>query len=593
MTGERDDEMQPVQAAGDVTARIAAEDEAIRELQPGDMSAAAPASAGRGLLGSSAVMAAGTVTSRLTGVLRDVAMTAALGFYLVSDAYSLGNTLPNIVYILIAGGALNAVFIPQLVRRMKDDADGGTAYLDRLLTLVMTVLVALTVAAVILAPLIVDLYATSAYGPGQRDLAVAFARLCLPQILFYGAYAMLSQVLNSRGRFGPPMFAPIANNIVAIATFLLFLAIAGTSAAADGVLTPDQIAILGIGTTLGVVAQSAILIPVLWKAGYIWRPRFDWRGVGLRKTGTLALWTIGLVMVNQAAYVIITRLATLANVNAAAGDTVAAGLTTYQKAHLVFILPHSVITVSVVTAMLPALSRLAHSGHLVEVGQDIGRVMRNVAALIIPIGTVLLLVSPSLSILLFGYGASTVAQAELTGIVVAMFTVGLVPFTLFYVLLRGFYALEDTRTPFWVSALFNGLMLLFAVPLFYAASRIVGGGGPQVAALALGYSLAYWLVFAVTWWLLARRLGTLDSRRTLGALARMLAAATVAFGVMYAAQRGLALIPLSLGPWGSALVRIVILSGVGAASYGACAALFKVTEVSDAITMLRRRLRRS
>ena len=592
MTAPEDAELNRPQAA-EVTARIEADDEAVRELQPGDLSAAAPSAAGRGLLGSSAIMAVGTVTSRLTGVLRDVAMTAALGFYLVSDAYSLGNTLPNIVYILIAGGALNAVFIPQLVRRMKDDADGGTAYLNRLLTLVMTVLVILTILAVALAPLIVDLYATSAYGPGQRDLAIAFARLCLPQILFYGAYAMLSQVLNSRGRFGPPMFAPIANNVVAIATFLLFLAIAGTSAAADGILTPDQIAILGIGTTLGVVAQATILIPVLWKAGYIWRPRFDWRGVGLRKTGTLALWTIGLVLVNQAAYVVITRLATLANVNAAAGDTVAAGLTTYQKAHLVFILPHSVITVSVVTALLPALSRLAHNGQLVQVGQDIGRVMRNVAALIIPIGTVLLIVSPRLSILLFGYGASTVAQAELTGIVVAMFTVGLVPFTLFYVLLRGFYALEDTRTPFWVSALFNALMLLFAVPLFYAAPRVFGGGGPQVAALALGYSLAYWLVFAVTWWLLARRLGTLDSRRTIVALLRMLLAAGAAFGAMYLGTRGLALLDLSsAGPWISSLVGIVVLSAIGGATFIAAAALLRVTEVSEALTMVRRRLRR-
>ena len=141
-------------------------------------------SATTGLIGSSAVMATGTVISRVTGVARDIALTAALGFYLVSDAYSLGNTMPNVLYILVIGGALNAVFIPQLVRRMKDDADGGQAYADRLLTLSGLVLLVFSIAAVLMAPILVDLYATSAYDDSQRALATAFARLCLPQIFF-------------------------------------------------------------------------------------------------------------------------------------------------------------------------------------------------------------------------------------------------------------------------------------------------------------------------------------------------------------------------------------------------------------------------
>jgi len=224
------------------------------------------------LIRSSAVMASGTVLSRITGVARDVAMTAALGFYIVSDAYSLGNTMPNVLYILIAGGALNAVFIPQLVRKMKEDADGGAAYADRLLTITGVTLLVFSIAAVLAAPLLVDLYATAAYSDEQRELATAFARLCLPQIFFYGVYTLIAQVLNSRGRFGPPMFAPIANNIVAIATFVLFLIIAGTSAAADGELSTDQILLLGIGTTLGVVVQALILLPTMWRTGYHWRP---------------------------------------------------------------------------------------------------------------------------------------------------------------------------------------------------------------------------------------------------------------------------------------------------------------------------------
>ena len=240
-----------------------------------------PSVTNAGLLSSSAVMAAGTVASRVTGVMRDIAMTAALGLYLVSDAFSLGNTLPNIIYILVIGGALNAIFIPQLVRRMKDDADNGRAYADRLLTITFLSLLVLSVAAVLLAPWIVDLYSTAQYGSDQRELATAFARLCLPQIFFYGAFALLSQVLNSRGKFGAPMFAPIIANVIAIATFVTFIVIAGTTAAADGQLSSDQVLLLGLGTTIGVALQALVLIPVLWKAGYVWRPRFDWRGHGL------------------------------------------------------------------------------------------------------------------------------------------------------------------------------------------------------------------------------------------------------------------------------------------------------------------------
>jgi putative peptidoglycan lipid II flippase len=178
--------------------------------------------------------------------------------------------------------------------------------------------------------------------------------------------------------------------------------------------------ILGIGTTLGVISQAVILFPVLRRAGFHWRPRFDWKGAGLGKAGGLAMWTIGLVLVNQATYVVITRLATQANVDAAAAGTVAAGLTTYQKAHLVFMLPHSVITISIVTAMLPALSRIAHAGDLRQVGSDIGTTMRTVAALIVPIAAVLFVTGSDLSILLFGYGAATPEQASLMGEIVSI-----------------------------------------------------------------------------------------------------------------------------------------------------------------------------
>lgn len=538
----------------------------------------------------SAVMAAGTVASRITGVFRDIAATAALGFFLVSDAFSLGNSLPTVIYILVIGGALNAVFVPQLVRRMKEDADDGRAYADRLITLVGSILLVFSILAVLCAPLIVDLYTPDNYPANEYDLAVAFARLCLPQVLFYGIYTMLSQVLNARGRFGAPMFAPIANNVVAIATFLLFIVVAGTSAAADGALTTQQVLILGIGTTLGVIVQSLILIPVLVRSGYHWKPRFDWKGSGLGKTGSLALWTIGLVFVNQAAYIVITRLAAKANVDAAAAGVAAAGLTTYQKAHLVFMLPHSVITVSIVTAMLPALSRVAHEGNLRKVGDDVGATMRLVAALIVPIAAILMCVGTGVAILLFGYGAATPQQAGIMGAIVSVFMIGLLPFTLFYVMLRGYYALEDTKTPFWITVGFNIALLAIAVPLFNASRA----GGFQVGSLALSYGIAYWIAFIVSWFILGRRLGGLDTRRTVMTLVKLIVAGLVSLGAMFATyvfvfERGTKIYERSkLG----VLEEVVLISLIGLAVYLLCAWILRVHEVGQAVELVRRKIRR-
>ena len=542
---------------------------------------------------NSAVMAAGTVVSRITGIGRDIAMTAALGFYLVSDAYSLGNSLPTMIYILVIGGALNAVFIPQLVRRMKDDADDGKAYADRLLTITATALLVLSVAAVAAAPWIVDLYTPADYPQAEYDLAVAFARLFLPQIFFYGLYTMLSQVLNARGHFAAPMFAPIANNIIAIATFTIFLVIAGTSAAADGELSTDQVLLLGIGTTLGVIVQAVLLLPVLLRSGYIWTPRFDWRDSGLGKAAKLATWTVALVLVNQITYLFFTRFAAQANVNASASDMVAAGITTYQKAHLVFMLPHSVITISLVTALLPSLSRVAHAGLLLDVGRDVARAMRVVSVLIVPIAAVLAVNGAAISILLFGYGAATPEQAAFMGVTVTMFMVGLPAFTLFYVLLRGFYALEDTRTPFFVTVAFSAVMLLLAYPLF----NLMSGGGTQVAALALAYSLAYWAGLAIAWMTLARRLGTLESGRTVWALVRVLLAGAVSIAVMlvvtaaaFSAQAPSSQVTLEVRL--NLLLTVAVVSAVGLAVFVLAAWAFRVREVSDVLSLMKRMSRR-
>lgn len=528
-------------------------------------------------------MALGTVLSRVTGLARDITMTAALGFFIASDAYSLGNTLPNIISILVAGGALNAVFIPQLVRHIKDDADGGTAYADRLLTVVTAWMVLATTLAVVLAPQLVSIYASSDYTADQAALATAFARWCLPQIVFYGLFTMWSQVLNARGHFAVPMFAPIINNLVAIITFGVFISMTTAENVADATLTPTQIAVLGAGTTLGVVAQAFILVPVLRRSGYVYRPRFDVKNQGLGKAGSLAVWTLALVVVNQLAYIVVTRLATNANVQAINEGATAAGLTTYQKAHLVFMLPHSVITVSLVTALLPQLSRIAHDGLLNDVGMQLGRSVRIVGSMILPIAGVLLVVAPQLTELLFGLGAATSESAKLTGNVVQVFALGLLPFTLIYLLFRGWYALEDTKAPFVVTLLINAVNLGLSIPLFFAVPL-----GFKIQSLAVAYVTAYWLALLVAWPFLERRLGTLDTPRTVRALVRTGVATFIGTALGFAAR---ALLNNSFATASrlELLVLITSVSVVICTGYLATARLLHVEDVKYAYGLLRRR----
>ncbi|MFA7265887.1 MAG: murein biosynthesis integral membrane protein MurJ [Candidatus Nanopelagicales bacterium] len=553
------------------------------------------ADATRSVVRSSALMAAGTITSRITGVLRDIAITAALGSAILADTYALGNSLPNIIYILVIGGALNAIFIPQLVRHMRTDADGGDGYADRLITLVGLILVAATVLAIVCAPWIVEIYTTSSFTDEQLSLATAFARFCLPQIVFYGLYTMFSQVLNSRMHFGAPMFAPIVNNVVMIATALGFIFVAGTTATTS-TITSGQVMWLGIGTTLGVAAQAAVLVPVLIRVGYKWRPRFDFRGHGLGKAGSLAGWTIGLVLVNQVGFLVISRLATQANFLAEQSGGVPQGLATYQRAFLVFMLPHSVITISLVTALFPRMSKSAAVGALRDVAHDVAEGIRLIAALLLPCVMFLVAFGPMLGTVFFGFGANRGAPATYTGLVVSVFALGMLPFGIFYILLRGWYAVEDTRTPFYLTVIYN----LIAMPLTFLLFS-VAPSELAVCALALAYGLAYWITISIAWVWLSRRLGGLETGLTVRTLARMSVAAFVAAALGLGAVVVWAVFVGGGGVDGiyqqltaDQLTSLFVLIGGGVVTvfaYLALSHLLRVTEVQSVTSSLTSKLR--
>ena len=419
-----------------------------------------------GVLRNSAVMAVATVGSRLSGFVRSLVLVWALGTAIFADSFNLANTIPTSIYILVAGGALNSVFMPQLVRAMKRDDDRGEAFAQRLITLVSIVLATMSVVAVIAAPWLVRLWANPAMlEPASRpyfDIAVMLARYCLPQIFFYGLYVILGQILNSRGRFGPMMWAPLLNNVVSIAVLLTYIGI-GHHITAQTVTGVDK-AVLGIGSTLGIVAQALCLLPLLKKVGFRFRFRFDLRGQGLSTSSRLALWTIGFVIVNQVWFVIASRITTGVSAEIRQQGRVGGfGLTPFLTAYTIFQLPHSVITVSLVTALLPTLSRLAADHDLTGVREDLSNTLRTATAVLAPAAAVFVVLGPMFTQAIFSSGSVTPAAARYIGLILAAFGPAVIPFSSHYVTLRAYYAHEDTRTPLLVQFVVIGVGITFAL----------------------------------------------------------------------------------------------------------------------------------
>ena len=262
------------------------------------------------LLRSTRTMAVGTVASRGTGFLRTALLAAVLGVKGVALAFNVANTAPNIVYELLLGGILTSVVVPLVVRANKDG--DGEAFVQRLLTLTVLVLGAASLLLIALAPQIVDVYISSSVSSDTRDLAITFARFFLPQVLFYGIGAVLGAYLNTRGHFGPPMWAPVLNNVVVIGTLVVFALVPGPAALTSASITQTQVLVLGVGVTLGIVAQTVALVPALRATGFHFRPRLDLRGSGLGHAARLARWVFLYVVASQAAYLVVVRLATSA-----------------------------------------------------------------------------------------------------------------------------------------------------------------------------------------------------------------------------------------------------------------------------------------
>ncbi|GGS84360.1 MULTISPECIES: murein biosynthesis integral membrane protein MurJ [Streptomyces] len=499
-----------------------------------------PAGRASGLLKSSALMAAGTIVSRITGFLRTLVIAAAIGVGTFNDTYQIANTLPTMIYVLVGGGALNAVFIPQLVRAMKNDSDGGQAYANRLLTLVVVLLAAITTICVLAAPVFITMMSPKiASDPDQMDVAVAFARYCLPTMFFMGVHVVLGQILNARGRFGAMMWTPVLNNIVVIATFGAFIWAFGgftTSGVSAATVTPEGVRLLGLGTLLGLTVQALAMLPYLRDAGFSPRLRFDWKGHGLGKAARLAKWTFFFVLANQVGLVVVTQLATWAGSVAEKQGHPGTGITAYNYALLLWQMPQAIITVSVMTAVLPRISRSAHDGDAAAVRDDISYGLRTSAVAIVPCAFAFLALGVPMAMLLY---AGSGDGARNIGYVLMAFGLGLIPYSVQYVVLRGFYAYEDTRTPF-----YNTVIVAAVNAAVSTAAFFVLPARWAVVGMAAAYGLGYAVGVGVAWKRLRKRLGgDLDGAHVRRTYARLtgacIPAAAVAGGVAYAVTRWL------------------------------------------------------
>jgi putative peptidoglycan lipid II flippase len=469
---------------------------------------------------SSSLMAVANLASRLTGFLRQVVLFSVLGATVLNDSYTVSNTLPNIVYELLLGGVLTSVMIPLLVRAQAEDADGGEAYTRRLLTLVGVALLGATALAMLAAPLLTRLYLGSqTTNTANPELATALAYLLLPQIVFYGVGALLGAVLNSKGGFGAFAWAPVLNNLVMLAVLGAYVLVPGEISLDPVRMGDAKLLVLGLGTTLGIAVQALVLVPALRGIGFRYRPLWGW-DPRLTSAGGLVLWVVGYVLIGQAGYIVTTRVASASD---------AGSFAIYSNAWLLLQVPYGVLGVSLLTALMPRMSRAAAEGRTADVVADLSLGSRLSAVFLVPVSVVLTVFGTPVGIALFGLRAANLDGAALLGATLAASAFGLLPYAVTLLQLRVFYALTDSRTPTLIQLFTVAVKvpLLLACPLLLPPDRVVLG-------LAAANSLSFVAGAVLGQLLLRRRLGRIPTGAVLSTTGRTLLASLAATLVAFA-----------------------------------------------------------
>jgi putative peptidoglycan lipid II flippase len=560
----------------DGSAPTAAGDEA---LPPEDVPPTGGGTEGGSTAGNSAVMAAGSLVSRIIGFVRNMLIGMTLGAG-IGDAYTSAQFLPGQIYELLLGGILSSVLIPLLVRRRKVDPDGGLLFTQRLLTFAVVTLGIATALVVAAAPWITYIQSSDNTTKQYQDLVTAFAWLILPIIFFTGLSAMISAVLNVRGHFAAPMWAPILNNLVVIATCGVFIVVFGTT---NGFrpedMTPARIALIAGGTLLGMVAQALGLLPALRKVGFAWKWRWAPRSLGLGEVGRLAGWMLCYVGANQLAVFVVVRV-----LNGVSGKNNASVLA-FNNVYLLTMMAHGIIGVSVMTALLPKMSAAAAEGRYADVSADLSRGIRLTVTALAPIAVAYGVLGVPIAVTLFQGGAFTYEDAFATGTVLVVAAFAVIPLSVSYLCTYAFYSLQGNKTV----ALINVPVVLLRIAGYFVLAEVLSeslAAAGMTAANALSYLLSAVISLAV----LRRRIGRLNLGSVAKALLKVLLAAVVAGAI--------GLLVVHLLPGGdtpgrlTAAVQVVVAGGVIMIVYLATAALLRVREINQVVGMVRRKLGR-
>lgn len=493
-------------------------------------------------------MAAGTTLSRASGVLRILVLAYVLGISPLADAYNLANTIPNMLYDVVLGGVLGATFIPVFIERLATRTEREAwRSISAVVTLAVVTLAGATVVFFIAAPWLIDAFTAFdhvhlANDPHQlaqqRAVATTLLRWFVPQIFFYGLLSIGGALLNVRHRFGAPMWVPIANNIVCIAVLLLFAIVTppastnpATSLAAVS-MSPWQVALLGGGTTLGVIIQFGLLTPSLARAGLgRLRWHFNLRDEAVKSIVRLGSWTFGFVVMNQIALFVVIALAF------SVGGS--GPVSSYTYAYAFMQMPYAVVAVSVMSAVAPDLARHHTTKDVTAFIARFGAGLRSVLAIIIPASIGMFILARPAVALLLGHGNADRAQTYQTGTALAELSLGLVGFTCFQYVIRAMQSMRRAKTAFWLYVLENGATVILAVVL-------VGPLG--LAGIALSVSVAYTIAGVVGLAVLERWLGRLGPPGCFKPLTRVLISSVV-MGVVVlvvsnlsASQSGVALV---------------------------------------------------
>ena len=493
-----------------------------------------------------------TAVSRITGFVRVVVVAGAMGTTFLANTYQTANTAPNVVFELVAAGVLTSVFVPTFVEYIvRGDREGGWHAANALTSLALVGLVAIALLLGLFAPLVMRALTVGVEDASLREREIAlgatFLRLFAPQIVFYGVGMIMTGALHAHRRFGLPAIAPIFNNIVVIGVYVAYALMRGDRPPSVDGITTAETWLLGAGTTAGVIAMTACLIPQLRRLGWRFRVAFEPSHPAVKRGARLGVWALGYAGGYQAGLIVVLILA----------NRVQGGVAAYQWAYTFFYLPHALFGVPIFNVLFTAMSEHAARD---EVEGAVGRLrdgLAMLAFLLVPIAAMLYATAELVARVTLRYGVMTAEGSDLVGHVLQAFAVGLPSYSAFLVFTRAFYAIGDTKTP----ALINGGTVILASAAG-AALFSVAPEGWEVPGLALGHSVGFFLGAMVMARMFARKAGSVGGTRVASSVARSLALGVVAGAVMVAITQ-----TYDTASNVSALVAVVVTAAAGALVY--------------------------